>query len=211
MSFSDHLKRAFFLRPTLKVARDLLGQRLILLEGNDERLGGLITETEAYVGSEDLGCHARAGKTRRNEAMWGPPGHAYVYFTYGMHWMLNFVTEREGSPAAVLIRGLWPVEGVNKMLQKRAVSQLEDLTNGPAKLCQALGIDGDWNGIDLCHPDSRLFVEKGSAIAEKNVITGPRVGLTSVPEPWKSIPWRFQIDFAAQRDHTIENLGKTTE
>jgi DNA-3-methyladenine glycosylase len=197
MSFSEHLRREFFLKPTLKVARDLLGQRLVLIEGKEGRLAGLITETEAYVGSEDLGCHARAGKTRRNEVMWGPPGYAYVYFTYGMHWMLNFVTERDGFPAAVLIRGLWPVEGVKKMLQRRAVSRLGDLTNGPAKLCQALGIDGDWNGMDLCSPDSKLFVEKGSAIAEKIVTNGPRVGLTSVPEPWKSMPWRFQVDPAA--------------
>jgi DNA-3-methyladenine glycosylase len=194
MSFSEHLRREFFLQPTLKVARDLLGQRLVLLEGNEGRLAGLITETEAYVGSEDLGCHARAGKTRRNEVMWGPPGYAYVYFTYGIHWMLNFVTEREGFPAAVLIRGLWPVEGANKMLQRRAVSRLGDLTNGPAKLCQALGIDRDWNGSDLCSPDSRLFVEKGSAVAEKIVSTGPRVGLRSVPEPWKSMPWRFRVN-----------------
>ena len=169
-------------------------------------MGGLITETEAYIGSEDLGCHARAGKTRRNEVMWGPPGHAYVYFTYGMHWMLNFVTEQEGFPAAVLIRGIWPLEGVNKMLQRRAVSRLGDLTNGPAKLCQALGIDGDWNGMDLCLPDSRLFIEKGSAIAEKNVTTGPRVGLNSVPEPWKSMPWRFQVDPAAPQ---IDPVSKT--
>jgi DNA-3-methyladenine glycosylase len=197
MSFSEHLRREFFLKPTLKVARDLLGQRLVLIEGKEGRLAGLITETEAYVGSEDLGCHARAGKTRRNEVMWGPPGYAYVYFTYGMHWMLNFVTERDGFPAAVLIRGLWPVEGVKKMLQRRAVSRLGDLTNGPAKLCQALGIDGDWNGMDLCSSDSKLFVEKGSAIAEKIVTNGPRVGLTSVPEPWKSMPWRFQVDPAA--------------
>jgi DNA-3-methyladenine glycosylase len=126
--------------------------------------------------------------------MWGSPGHAYVYFTYGMHWMLNFVTEREGFPAAVLIRGSWPVEGVNKMLQRRKVAQMKDLTNGPAKLCQAFGINGDWNGMDLCNPGSKIFVEQGITIAEKHVTTGPRVGLTSVPEPWKSIPWRYQVD-----------------
>jgi DNA-3-methyladenine glycosylase len=194
MSFSKHLEREFFLQPTLRVAKELLGHRLVLQKGNKRRLAGLITETEAYVGSDDLGCHARAGKTKRNEVMWGPPGHAYIYFTYGMHWMLNFVTEREGFPAAVLIRSLWPVEGVNDMLQRRFVPQIRDLTNGPAKLCQAFGIDGDWNGLDLCRSESILFVEKGIPVNKDIITVGPRVGLTSVPEPWKSIPWRFQVD-----------------
>ncbi len=194
MSFSKQLTREFFLQPTLKVAMNLLGQRLVLQEGIEGRLAGIIIETEAYVGSEDLGCHARTGKTKRNEVMWGPPGHTYVYFTYGMHWMLNFVTEKDGFPAAVLIRGVWPVEGVNDMLQRRAAPRLRDLTNGPAKLCQAFGIDGNWNGMDLCSPNSILFVEKGIHISEDIVTTGPRVGLTTVPEPWKSIPWRFQVD-----------------
>lgn len=194
MSFSQHLAREFFLQPTLDVARKLLGQRLVLLEENDARLAGLITETEAYVGSDDLGCHARAGRTKRNEVMWGPPGHAYVYFTYGMHWMLNFVTEEQDFPAAVLLRGLWPVEGVKSMLQRRPVPRLKDLTNGPAKLCQAFGIDGNWNGVDLCSPDTRLFIEEGITVNEKSITIGPRVGLNSVPEPWKGIPWRFQVD-----------------
>jgi DNA-3-methyladenine glycosylase len=194
MSFSQHLTREFFLRPTLKVARELLGQRLVLLEENDLRLAGLITETEAYVGSEDLGCHARSGRTKRNEVMWGPPGYVYVYFTYGMHWMLNFVTEEQGYPAAVLIRGLWPMEGVKMMFQRRKVPRLRDLTNGPAKLCQAFGIDGKWNGVDLCNPSAKLFVEKGIAVHKKLITIGPRVGLNSVPEPWKSMPWRFRVD-----------------
>ncbi|OGO18747.1 MAG: hypothetical protein A2Z14_09680 [Chloroflexi bacterium RBG_16_48_8] len=194
MSFSKYLTREFFLQPTLKVAKDLLGQRLVLLEGNERRLAGIITETEAYIGKEDLGCHARTGKTKRNEVMWGPPGHAYVYFTYGMHWMLNVVTEREGFPAAVLIRGLWPVEGEDDMHRRRSIHQLRDLTNGPAKLCQAFGLDGNWNGEDLCSSDSRLFVEKRLAIPDQLVTSGPRVGLNTVPEPWKSMPWRFQLD-----------------
>jgi DNA-3-methyladenine glycosylase len=194
MSFSQRLNREFFLQPTLTVARELLGQRLVLLEENDARLAGLITETEAYVGSDDLGCHARAGRTKRNQVMWGPPGHAYVYFTYGMHWMLNFVTEEQDFPAAVLLRGLWPTEGEKSMLQRRPVSHLRDLTNGPAKLCQAFGIDGNWNGVDLCSPNARLFIEKGIAVDENSITIGPRVGLNSVPEPWKGIPWRFQVD-----------------
>ncbi len=97
------LRRSFFARPTLTVARELLGQRLIKVEGR-RRLAAIITEVEAYIGESDLACHARAGRTARTEVMYGPPGHLYVYFTYGKHWMLNFVTEREGFPAAVLLR-----------------------------------------------------------------------------------------------------------
>jgi DNA-3-methyladenine glycosylase len=194
MKNTRHLKRAYFLQPTLHLARDLLGRRLVLLDKKDQRISGLITEAEAYVGTEDLACHARVGRTKRNDAMWGPPGHAYVYFTYGVHWMLNFVTERDGFPSAVLIRGIWPQEGLDEMLLKRPVIQINNLTNGPAKLCQALGIDGSWNGVDLCGEDSRLFVEQGFPIDDDRVTSGPRVGLNTVPEPWKSKPWRFLVD-----------------
>ena len=104
------LPHEFFARPTLTVARALLGMRLVrLLDG--QRLSGVILEAEAYIGETDLGCHAKAGRTRRNAVMYGPPGHAYVYFTYGMHWMLNAVTEPEGFPAAVLLRAMQPQEG----------------------------------------------------------------------------------------------------
>src|SRR5512137_1741735 len=106
------LPTSFYNRPTLTVARELLGMRLVrLLDG--VRLGGIIIETEAYIGEEDLACHARFGRTRRNAIMFGLPGFAYVYFTYGKHWLLNVVTEQEGNPAAVLIRAIQPVEGVD--------------------------------------------------------------------------------------------------
>ncbi len=187
------LPRAFFERPTLQVARQVLGQRLVRLEPEGGRLAGLIVEAEAYVGSEDLGCHARAGRTARNASMWGPPGHAYVYFTYGMHWMLNLVTEREGFPAAVLVRALLPTEGVEVMRRRRRGRPERELTDGPAKICQALAIDRELDGHDLCNPDSRLFLEAGPGVPEQAVTTGPRVGLNSVAEPWKSIPWRFQV------------------
>ncbi|HEY42411.1 MAG TPA: DNA-3-methyladenine glycosylase [Anaerolineae bacterium] len=194
MSPPLRLERDFFDRPTLEVARELLGQRLVRLEEGDLRTSGLIIETEAYIGTEDLGCHARVGRTTRNHSMWGPPGHAYVYFTYGMHWMLNFVTEGEGDPAAVLIRSLVPKEGLERMRQRRAGRDDSVLTDGPAKLCQALAIDRSLDGYDLCRPSSTLFVEAEDQIAEADVMIRSRIGLISVPEPWKSIPWRFRVN-----------------
>lgn len=182
------LPREFYNRYTLIVARELLGTRLVrILDG--VRLVGLITEVEAYIGEEDLGCHAKSGKTKRNAVMYGPPGHAYVYFTYGMHWMLNAVTEQTGFSAAVLIRAIDPVEGSNIISARR---QGRD-TLGPAKLTQALGIDGALNGISLCDPDSGLWIEAGIPVADDDILTGPRVGLFTVPEPWKSLPWRFRM------------------
>jgi DNA-3-methyladenine glycosylase len=182
------LSQTFYARSTLTVARELLGARLVrILDG--VRLAGIITEAEAYVGEEDLGCHAKSGKTKRNAAMYGPPGHAYVYFTYGMHWMLNAVTEQEGFPAAVLIRAMEVVEGADIISARRQGGD----TTGPAKLTQALGIDATLNGVSLCDPDSSLWIEAGTPVAGSDIITTPRVGLTTVPEPWKSAPWRFQM------------------
>jgi DNA-3-methyladenine glycosylase len=190
MPESSRLERDFFDRDTVLVARELLGSRLVRLEGG-LRLSGTIVEAEAYRGQEDLGSHARVGKTARTQVMYGPPGHAYVYFTYGNHWMLNFVTERDGFPGAVLVRAILPHEGVDIIASRRGRQPRERWTDGPGKLCQALAITGALNGIDICSPDSPLFVEWGSSIPETSVTRGPRVGLYSVPEPWKSIPWRF--------------------
>ncbi len=192
---NDRLPRAFFDRPTLQVTRDLLGMRLVRLEGG-RRLSGRIIETEAYRGEEDQGCHAFHGRTNRTAIMYGPPGHAYVYFTYGMHWMLNFVAEAEGFPAAILIRAIQPLEGIDVMAARRAGQPPQHWTDGPAKLCQALDIDGRLNGCDLCAPESELFVEFDDPIPDSSVTIGPRVGLYRVPEPWKSIPWRFYVSSA---------------
>jgi DNA-3-methyladenine glycosylase len=182
------LSRLFYNRPTLIVARELIGARLVrILDG--VRLAGIITEVEAYVGEEDLGCHAKSGRTKRNAVMYGPAGHAYVYFTYGMHWMLNAVTEREGFPAAVLIRAMEPVEGVDIISARR----LGGDTAGPGRLTQALGIDLSLNCACICMPDSGLWIETGSHFADRDIISGPRVGLQTVPEPWKSTPWRYRI------------------
>ena len=178
--------RDFYNRPTLKVARDLIGARLVrILDGM--KLVGLITEAEAYIGEEDLACHARAGLTPRTALMFGPPGHAYVYFTYGNHWMLNAVTEREGFPAAVLIRAIQPIEGIEIMMKRRKGRD----TLGPGKLTQALGITKSENQVDLTEANSGLWIEAGHFVPDKNVTISPRVGLYTVSEPWKSRPWRF--------------------
>jgi DNA-3-methyladenine glycosylase len=196
---TNRLSRDFFARPTLAVARAVLGMRLVRIQ-DGQRISGVITEAEAYIGQTDLGCHARAGRTPRTSVMYGPPGHAYVYFTYGMHWMLNFVTEAEGFPAAVLIRAMHPLEGLEVIAARRTGRAQAIWTDGPAKLCQALGIDGRLNGVDLCAPQAELFVEQGDPISDECVTIGPRVGLTSVPEPWKSMPWRFlvRVGFTAE-------------
>ena len=182
------LPRKFYDRPTLTVARELIGTRLVrILDG--VKLVGLITETEAYIGEEDLACHAKAGRTPRTLPMYGPPGHAYVYFTYGNHWMLNTVTEQEGFPAAVLIRAIQPIEGVEVMSVRRNGRD----TFGPGKLTKAMGITKDENTVDLTVANDRLWIEAGIFVPDKNVTIGPRVGLNTVPEPWFSKPWRFLV------------------
>ena len=192
----SRLPRRFFARPTVLVARELLGQRLVHLAGG-QRLAGLITETEAYVGPTDLACHARAGRTPRTAVMYGPPGVAYVYFNYGLHWMLNVITEPEDMPAAVLIRGLIVTEGEAQARQRRGRSgaaPLARLTDGPAKLAQAFGLDRAYNGHDLCAPDAALYFERAATVPPTQVQAGPRIGLgRSVPEPWLSQPWNFRV------------------
>ena len=153
------------------------------------KLVGLIIETEAYISEEDLGCHAKVGRTPRTQIMYGPAGHAYVYFTYGNHWMLNAVTEREGFPAAVLIRAIQPVEGVEIMSRRRNGRD----TFGPGKLTQAMGITKNENGGDLTTAAGGLWIEAGVHVPDSRVTKTPRVGLYSVPEPWKSKPWRFVV------------------
>lgn len=182
------LTSEFYNRPTLTVAQELLGARLVRILGG-AKLVGLITETEAYVGETDLGCHAKAGQTPRTAVMYGAPGHAYVYFTYGNHWMLNAVTEREGFPAAVLIRAIQPIEGVEIMSARRGGRD----TFGPGKLTQAMGITKSENAVDLTKAGSGLWIEAGISVPDKNVTICPRVGLNNVPEPWKSTPWRFLV------------------
>lgn len=195
----DRLSRAFFARDTPVVARELLGQRLVRVL-DDVRLSGRIVEVEAYVGEEDQASHARFGRTRRNAPMYGPPGYAYVYFIYGMHHCFNVVTGREGHPAAVLIRALEPLEGLEEMRVRRWPEPADgrgdrpdvQLTSGPARLCQALGIDRRFDGADLCAPGALLFLEEGTPIPDGAVVTGPRIGVRG-DEAAVTIPWRFCV------------------
>jgi DNA-3-methyladenine glycosylase len=182
------LPREFYDRPTLRVARDLIGARLVRIL-NGKKLVGLIVETEAYISENDLACHAKAGLTPRTAPMYGAAGHAYVYFTYGNHWMLNAVTEREGFPAAVLIRAIQPIEGVEIMSKRRGGRD----TFGPGKLTQAMGIGKRENAADLTEPASKLWIEAGVDVPNSLVTKSPRVGLNNTPEPWLSKPWRFKV------------------
>ncbi len=185
------LPRAFYDRPTLAVARDLLGCVLVRqLDG--QHLAGRIVEVEAYIGQEDGACHARAGRTARNAVMFGPPGHAYVYFAYGMHWLLNVVTEGPEQPAAVLIRALEPLHGLERIAARRAGRARHEWTSGPARLTRALAIDGTLNGADLTVP-GEIVIEAGDAVPQAAIRTGPRIGVAYAPEPWRSQPWRFWL------------------
>jgi DNA-3-methyladenine glycosylase len=187
------LSRDFFAQDTLTAARLLLGKRLVR-RLNGRRLSGCIVEVEAYIGQDDKGCHASVGRTARNDVMFGPPGHAYVYFNYGMHWMFNVVTEAEGFPAAVLIRALEPLEGVKVMERNRRGRTGFELCSGPAKLAQALQITRALNGADLCaRRGAELWVEEAPPISDDDIAVSPRVGLNNTPDPWKSVPWRFHV------------------
>jgi len=181
--------RVFFDRPTLNVARDLVGKMLVVREGH-ECLSGIIVETEAYIGCDDPACHAAVGRTKRNEVMWGPPGFAYVYFTYGNHFMLNFVTEKEGYPAAVLIRAAEAVDGLRLMSRRRATHDPARLCRGPGNLTAAFGITRKDNGLPL--DGLRLGVYYHNTPGDSVVERSGRVG---VNEGWEK-PWRFFF-----RDH----------
>ncbi len=195
MTPAERLDRSFYNRPVLQVAREVLGKRLVRVD-HGERLAGIIVEAEAYRGEEDQACHARVGNTPRTRVLYGPPGHAYVYFTYGNYWMLNFVAEREGFPAAVLIRGIVPTEGIERIAARRPKVNCLHWTDGPGKICIAFAIGKALNEADLCAPQAELFVEQAESIPDDCVTTGPRVGLNNTPEPWKSIPWRFVGQYA---------------
>ena len=180
------LDRSFYVRPTLKVAEELLGKRLVrCIDG--QTLIGRIVEVEAYIGEDDPACHARFGPTDRNRVMYGEGGFSYVYFIYGMYNMLNFVTESEGFPAAVLVRALEPLDGIDTMKGLRGTDRMSELTNGPGKLCQALGLDTSHSGLDLTR--DVLYVADGD-LFESRMVASSRIGIKDGTDR----KWRFYTD-----------------
>jgi DNA-3-methyladenine glycosylase len=187
------LSRSFFARPTLEVARDLVGA-VLCAEAGGALVRGRIVECEAYLGSEDPASHAARGPTPRSSIMFGPPGVAYVYFSYGMHHCLNFVTEPRGTAGAVLIRALEPLAGRQIMERRRGGDRpgrslrRRDLCSGPGKLCQALGIDLAWNGLRLGRRvpgPRRLWLEPGPRPVD-NPLATPRIGIRrAVRSPYR--------------------------
>lgn len=193
------LPQSFYTRPARTVAQELLGKKMVRQLQNGRLLSGIIVETEAYCDADqpDLACHAHRANngspTARTAVMFGPAGVAYIYFTYGIHWMFNIVTGETGQANAVLIRALQPVEGIECMQQNCGKRPLSQLTNGPAKLTQALSIDKTQNGANLCLPNGVIWVADGEKVAPTAISSGPRIGLGKTPEPWYSIPWRYWI------------------
>jgi len=187
-----------YARPSCTVAQALLGKKLVR-QIDGRLLSGLIVETEAYCDSEerDMACHgnkANGGQpTKRTQIMFGPAGYAYVYFTYGIHWMFNVVTGQPGQANAVLIRALEPVAGLDFMAKQREGRPLAELTNGPAKLAQALAIDKKLNGVNLCAANGVIWIESAPDVPADQIVAGPRIGLGQTPEPWFSMPWRYWV------------------
>lgn len=172
----DPIPRSFYDRETEQVARDLLGA-ILRVDTGDARVSGRIVETEAYLGEHDAACHAAAGRTDRTHWLYGPPGTAYVYFIYGMYWCFNAVTRAVDQPSAVLVRAVEPLDGIELMRSRRGTSRREhDLTNGPGKLCIALGITGEMNGFHL--DDSPLEILWGAPVPDDQVEVTPRIGIT---------------------------------
>jgi len=188
------LNHAFFNRDTLTVARDLLGKRLVRYS-RCQRLSGVVVETEAYLGANDSASHAFRGQTPRNAVMFGPAGMAYVYLVYGMHHMLNVTTEAQGTPGAVLLRAVAPLEGIERMIELRGGSG-RGLADGPGKLCQALAVDLSLRGMDLTLGE-RLWFETLRDVPPNDVVRGPRVGIAYASEEDRQAPRRFRLSKAA--------------
>lgn len=178
--FGAVLPAAFYARETEIVARELLGA-LLEVHSPHGVTSGRIVETEAYVGEHDPACHAAAGRTARTDPLYGPPGNAYVYFIYGVHWCFNAVTREAGLASAVLVRAIEPVEGIELMRERRPrARRIEDLTNGPGKLCAALGIDGHHNRLPLQKPP--ILIRRGAPVAAEDIVETTRIGITKAAD-----------------------------
>jgi DNA-3-methyladenine glycosylase len=186
------ISREFYLRPNvLIVARDLLGKLLVVPGPNGERVSGKIVEVEAYRGPEDRASHAYGGRrTNRTETMYRPGGVAYVYFVYGMYYQFNVVSGVEDIPHAILVRALEPVEGMEIMRGRRHAHPDHNLTNGPGKLCIAMGIGRQFDGADLL--GRKVWLEEYEKVSPRQVARGPRIGI-DYAEKWIDKPWRFWV------------------
>ena len=189
---SSKLARGFYTRPdVLKVARDLLGKLLVVPTANKKRVSGMIVEVEAYRGPEDRASHAYGGRrTKRTETMYQLGGMAYVYFVYGMYYQFNVVSNVEDIPHAILVRALQPVEGIEFIRKRRHTHPDHNLTNGPGKLCIAMGIDRRLDRADLL--GNRVWLEEYQTIPSARISKGPRIGI-DYAEDWVDKPWRFWI------------------
>jgi len=181
------LSRDFFARHVLDVARELIGRRLVF-ERRGREVAGRIVEVEAYRGPHDPASHAFRGPTERSAIMFGPPGHTYVYLSYGMHHCLNVVTEPEGEAAAVLIRALEPTDGIASMRRRRGNMAVERLARGPGCVTRALGLDLRHNGLDLA--SGPLWIDARPACAPGRTLSGPRIGIRAAVDR----PWRFVLE-----------------
>ena len=191
------LPRSFYEQSTVDVAKLLLGKFLLRKHPDGDSVGRIV-ETEAYVGPQDLACHAAKGRTKRNAVMFGPPGHAYVYFIYGFYNMLNLVTEAKDYPAAVLIRAVEPVTGIELMKRRRRNDELGNLASGPGKLCQAFAIDRSLNGADVS--GKILYVEDRGEPPPK-ILSTARIGVDYAGK-WKDKRLRFLVrgnEFVSKR------------
>jgi DNA-3-methyladenine glycosylase len=201
---SSALPREFYNRETEQVARDLLGA-VLECHSEDGVVAGRIVETEAYLGEHDLACHAAAGRTTRTEPLYGAPGIAYVYLIYGMYWCFNAVTREEHHPSAVLVRAVEPLQGIELMRQRRPkVRRDVDLTNGPGKLCLALGIDAHHNRNPLDR--APLLIRSGEPVVDGDVTVTPRIGITQAAE-W---PLRWFVTNNPYVSKTPAHFPRTT-
>ena len=188
------IRRDFFARPVHEVAPELVGATLLC-----DGVGGPIVEVEAYD-HEDPAAHGYRGRTERNASMFGPPGHAYVYRSYGIHWCLNFVCEQEGSASAVLIRALKPARGVEVMGARRGLDDERLLCAGPGRLCQALGITREHDGLPLDRPPFELLARHETP----DIASGPRVGITKAADR----PWRYGVAGSRYLSRALRSAGR---
>jgi DNA-3-methyladenine glycosylase len=189
----ERVPRSALAPPSLDVAASLLGARIVADDDRGERVAVRLTEVEAYMGSADPGSHGFRGRTRRTDVMFGPPGHLYVYFTYGMHWCANVVCGPDGAASAVLLRAGEVVEGLDLARARRPSCRRDpDLARGPARLTTALGLTGRHNGLDLCAGVTEVWLETGNRRPD-DVRTGPRVGVSGAGGDARVFPWRLWL------------------